>query len=45
MPQTAPGSLTQQQYQQLLAYLLVQNNTVTSVQSFDAGGLGKITLK
>jgi S-disulfanyl-L-cysteine oxidoreductase SoxD len=45
MPQSKPGSLTQQQYQQLLGYLLMQNKDATASQTFDANNLSQITLK
>ncbi len=45
MPLDAPGSLTQQQYQQVLCYLLVQNNLTPASSTFNAGQLGNITLK
>jgi mono/diheme cytochrome c family protein len=45
MPFNAPGSLSSQQYLELLAYLLVQNNFVSSGQAMDSASLGSITLK
>jgi cytochrome c len=45
MPFNAPGSLPNQDYQNLLAYLLVQNNLVTTPTAFDPGQLANIQLK
>jgi len=45
MPFNAPGSLSHQDYLNVLAYLLIQNNDVTSSTAFSESGLGGITLK
>jgi cytochrome c len=45
MPFSSPGSLSAQQYLEVLAYLLVQNNYVSSGQVIDSASLGGITLK
>ena len=44
MPTNAPGSLTQQQYWDVLAYLLVQDGFVTSQTTFDANNLSQVPL-
>ena len=45
MPFDAPGSLTHQQYLELLSYLLVQNSYVQSASIFDENQLGSVALK
>jgi alcohol dehydrogenase (cytochrome c) len=45
MPFNAPGSLSAQQYLEVTAYLLVQNNFVSSGQVLDSASLGGIALK
>jgi len=45
MPLNAPGSLSHQEYLQVLAYLLVQNNLVLSTAVFNESTLTNITLK
>ena len=45
MPLDAPGSLAQQQYRQLLSFLLINNNYMQSSASFDPNQLGNIQLK
>jgi cytochrome c len=45
MPLDAPGSLSQQEYLDIVSYLLVQNNFVTPVTLIDANHLGDISLK
>jgi cytochrome c len=45
MPDNAPGSLSSQDYLDILAYLLIQNNDVSSSTTFDQSQLGNITLK
>jgi cytochrome c oxidase subunit 2 len=45
MPLTAPGSLSSQQYLELLAYILVQDNQVPPSSMFNESQLGSITLK
>ena len=45
MPLTAPGSLTATQYQQLLAFILIQNNLVAPSTTFDVNNLGSIAIK
>jgi mono/diheme cytochrome c family protein len=45
MPASSPGSLSAQQYLEVTAYLLVQNNFVQSGQSLDVTGLVGISLK
>jgi len=45
MPATNPGSLSSQQYLEVTAYLLVQNNFVTDGQAMDSASLSGITLK
>ena len=44
MPLTKPGSMTQQQYQELLAYILVQGNKVTPSNVFDQNNLSSISI-
>ncbi len=44
MPMDAPGSLTQQQYQQVLAYLLVENNFVPASSPLDVNRLDAVPL-
>jgi cytochrome c len=44
MPFSAPGSLTRQQYLDLLSFLLVQNNYVSAGTAFDSGQLRSIPL-
>jgi mono/diheme cytochrome c family protein len=44
MPQNAPGSLTQEQYLEVTAYLLVQNNLVQPDAAFAENGLDSIKL-
>lgn len=45
MPFDAPGSLSQQDYLNVLSYLLVQNNYVPAGNAFDPNQLGNIQLK
>jgi polar amino acid transport system substrate-binding protein len=45
MPFEAPGSLSHQDYLNVLAYLLVQNNLVTDSATFSEGQLGAVALK
>lgn len=45
MPFDAPGSLSSQQYQEVLAYLLVQNNFVSPGTAWDPDKLSDIALK
>ena len=45
MPASNPGSLSSQQYLEVTAYLLVQNNFVTDGQAMDSASLSGITLK
>jgi mono/diheme cytochrome c family protein len=45
MPLTAPGSLTDQQYLQVVTYLLVKNNDVDANATVDQSTLGQIQLK
>jgi cytochrome c len=45
MPVNAPGSLSQQDYLDILSYLLVQNNFVSSSTALDASNLNNVTLK
>jgi mono/diheme cytochrome c family protein len=45
MPANAPGSLSAQQYLEVVTYLLVQNNDVTSDTVINTNQLGAITLK
>lgn len=45
MPMDAPGSLSQQQYSQVLGYLLVQNNFTPPDALFNASNLSNLTLK
>ena len=44
MPGNAPGTLTAQEYQQLLSYLMVQNSIVKSETQFNSGQLETIPL-
>ncbi len=45
MPFDAPGSLSHQEYLQVLCYLLVQNNFASSSTTFNENGLASIQLK
>jgi mono/diheme cytochrome c family protein len=45
MPLDAPGSLSHQEYLQLLSFLLVQNNDVTGSTTFNESALGTVQLK
>jgi mono/diheme cytochrome c family protein len=45
MPKTAPGSLSHQQYLNVLCNILVQGNQVTGSNAFNENQLGSITLK
>jgi mono/diheme cytochrome c family protein len=45
MPLNAPGNLSQQDYLNVLGYLLVQNNYVSSASALNASNLGTINLK
>ena len=45
MPASAPGSLSAQQYLEVTAYLLVQNNYVSSGQVLEVAGLVSISLR
>ena len=45
MPFDAPGSLAHVQYLDLLAFLLVHNNDMTSGAAFSESGLASVTLK
>jgi mono/diheme cytochrome c family protein len=45
MPFNAPGSLSSQDYMNLLGFLLVQNDYVTANTAFDPNQLGNIQLK
>jgi len=45
MPAAKPGTLTATQYQQGVAFLLVQNGFATASTPFDPNGLDKIALK
>jgi mono/diheme cytochrome c family protein len=45
MPLDAPGSLTRQQYIELLSFILVQDGYMQSNAIFDEGKLASITLK
>jgi mono/diheme cytochrome c family protein len=45
MPASNPGSLSSQQYLAVMAYLLVQNNLVSSGQSLEVAGLVNISLR
>lgn len=44
MPQSSPGSLSLQLYQQVLCYLMVQNNYVDAQTIFDAGNLDQVPI-
>jgi hypothetical protein len=44
MPFNAPGSLTQQQYLEVTAHILLQNNIVTSSTPFSTSALGGISI-
>ena len=44
MPLGAAGSLSQQQYQEVLAFLLVQNSLVSSGAAFNPSQLGSVSL-
>lgn len=44
MPANAPGSLSQQEYQQVLAFLMVQNNYTTASTTFDTNKLTDLPL-
>lgn len=45
MPLNAPGSLSHEQYIDVLSYILVQNNLVSPSAAFNESQLGQITLK
>ncbi len=45
MPLDAPGALSQQEYRQLLCFLLVQNNFAAANAPFDQNNLSSIALK
>ena len=45
MPLSAPGSLTHQQYIDLLCYILIQDNQVSSSNTFNENQLANITLR
>jgi mono/diheme cytochrome c family protein len=45
MPKNAPGSLSHQDYLNILSYLLIQNNTISSGTAFVESQLGSIALK
>lgn len=45
MPMNAPGSLSPLEYQQVLAFLLVQNNFTTAGTQFDVNQLGSVPLQ
>ena len=45
MPFNAPGSLSSQEYSNLLGFLLVRNNYVPASTTFDPGQLSNIQLK
>jgi mono/diheme cytochrome c family protein len=45
MPLSAPGSLTHQQYIEVLSYILVQGNQVSGSATFNESQLSSITLK
>jgi hypothetical protein len=44
MPSNAPGSLSHQEYLQITAYLLIQNNIVTPTTIFNETELKNIVL-
>jgi mono/diheme cytochrome c family protein len=44
MPLTAPGSLSQEQYWELLSFLILQNDFVSAQTAFDPNALSQITL-
>lgn len=44
MPADAPGSLPMEQYQQVLAFALLQNNLVTDDETFNPDQLSDISL-
>ena len=45
MPQGRPGSLTRQQYVDILAFLLTQNNEIAADAIFEESKLGEVKLK
>ncbi|MDO8491248.1 MAG: hypothetical protein Q7T04_04450 [Dehalococcoidia bacterium] len=45
MPLDAPGSLSSDQYQQLLCFVLVKNNLVAPASAFNASQLDSVNLK
>jgi mono/diheme cytochrome c family protein len=45
MPMNAPGSLSRQEYLQVLCFLLVQNQFVPADTVFDPNSLGSLSLK
>lgn len=45
MPFSAPGSLSREEYLQVLAYLIHQNSFAASDQTIDPSGLGSLVLK
>ena len=44
MPFNSPGSLSDEQYQQVLCYLMVQNNYTNANTPFDAGNLAQMPI-
>lgn len=44
MPLSAPGSLTKQQYEELLAFILLKDNKVTPTTVYDASKLSSISI-
>lgn len=45
MPLDAPGSLSAEQYQQVLCFVLLKNNLVSSASPFNPDQLGSVSLK
>lgn len=45
MPQSAPSSLSQEEYRDVLSYLLAQNNFVQANDGFDTNKLESVSLK
>ncbi len=45
MPLDAPGSLSHQEYLQLLSFLLTQNDDVSAGETFNEQGLAGVQLK
>jgi polar amino acid transport system substrate-binding protein len=45
MPKSSPGNLKQEEYLQVMSFLLVQNGLIAPATPVDLSGLGKLSLK